>query len=120
MKAGCDAITIHVEAVPQPTELLRRIRSAGRKAGLAINPGTPVSRIRPFLPECDLVLVMSVEPGFGGQKFMPQVLDKVRAVEIPVIRGKSDFDRWWNRDRHHRIGRRRRMRCLRRRQCDFR
>ena len=76
INAGCDAITIHIEAVPDPGSVLKRIRAAGRQAGLALNPGTPVSRIEPFLDECDLVLVMSVEPGFGGQKFMPQVLKK--------------------------------------------
>ena len=81
LKAGCDAITVHIEAVPEPTELLKRIRRAGRQAGLAINPGTLVSSIKPFLAECDLVLVMSVEPGFGGQKYMPQVLDKVRELK---------------------------------------
>ena len=80
LKAGCDAITFHIEAVPEPTVLLRRIRSAGKLAGLAINPQTPVASVEPFLGECDLVLTMSVEPGFGGQKFMPQVLDKVRQL----------------------------------------
>ena len=84
IKAGCDAITIHIEAVPEPTELLKRIRRAGRQAGLSLNPGTPVALIEPFLAECDLVLIMSVEPGFGGQKFMPQVLDKVRALKSLV------------------------------------
>lgn len=81
LKAGLDAITFHIEAVPEPTVLLKRIRAAGRQAGLAINPGTPAERIEPFLAECDLVLVMSVEPGFGGQKFMPQVLDKARFLK---------------------------------------
>ena len=80
IKAGCDVITFHVEAVPEPTALLKRIKSAGCQAGLAINPKTPFQRIEPFLEECDLVLVMSVEPGFGGQKFMPEVLDKVRSI----------------------------------------
>lgn len=81
IKAGCDAITFHIEAVPQPTALLKRIRAAGRQAGLAINPGTPASHIEPFLGECDLVLIMSVEPGFGGQKFKPEVLEKARALK---------------------------------------
>lgn len=80
LRAGCDCVTFHLEAVPEPLPLLRRIRQAGAKAGLALNPGTSVSRIMPFLAECDLVLVMSVEPGFGGQKFMPPVLEKVRHV----------------------------------------
>ncbi len=81
LKAGCDAITFHIEVVPEPTTLLRRIRSAGKRAGLAINPKTPVSAVEPFLSDCDLVLTMSVEPGFGGQKFMPEVLDKVMRLK---------------------------------------
>ena len=84
LQAGCDAITIHIEAVPEPTPLLRRIREAGRLAGLAINPGTPIARVEPFLSECDLVLLMSVEPGFGGQKFMPEVLEKARQLK-PIL-----------------------------------
>lgn len=81
LQAGCDAITIHIEAVPDPTPVLWRIREAGRVAGLALNPGTPVSAIEPFLPACDLVLVMSVQPGFGGQKFMPEVLPKLQRLK---------------------------------------
>lgn len=76
LKAGCDAITVHIEAVPEPVSLLRRIRSAGVKAGLALNPGTSVEQVQPFLAECDLVLVMSVQPGFGGQAFIADVLPK--------------------------------------------
>ena len=78
--AGCEAITFHLEAVPEPVELLNRIRSADRVAGLAINPGTPVDAVFPFLDACDMVLVMSVEPGFGGQKFMPGVLSKLQTL----------------------------------------
>lgn len=81
LKAGCDAITIHAEAVPEPTSLLRQIRNAGRLAGIAINPGTPVSKIEPFLDDCDLVLLMSVEPGFGGQAFKSEVLAKARLLK---------------------------------------
>ena len=80
VRAGCDVITFHIEAVPEPAGLLKRIKSAGCQAGLAINPKTPFRRIEPFLEECDLVLVMSVEPGFGGQKFMPEVLHKARSI----------------------------------------
>ena len=75
--AGCEAITFHLEAVPEPTTLLERIRSADCVAGLAINPGTPVESVLPFASDCDMVLVMSVEPGFGGQKFMPEALPKL-------------------------------------------
>jgi ribulose-phosphate 3-epimerase len=80
LDAGCDLVTVHIEAVREPSELLRRIRQSGASAGLALNPGTPVEAVLPFLPECDLILVMSVEPGFGGQKFIPGVLDKVRRL----------------------------------------
>ena len=83
LRAGCEAITFHLEAVPNPVDLLRTIRSSGVVAGLAINPGTPIEAAEPFLDECDLLLVMSVKPGFGGQKFMPEVLPKVtRAREL--------------------------------------
>ncbi len=80
LDAGCDLITFHIEAVRHPVSLLRKIREAGAAAGLALNPKTPVSAIEPFLAECDLVLVMSVEPGFGGQKFIPGALEKLRRL----------------------------------------
>jgi ribulose-phosphate 3-epimerase len=83
IKAGCEAITFHLEAVPEPTELLQAIRRQDCVAGLAINPETPIEAAEPFLDECDLLLVMSVNPGFGGQSFMPEVLPKVvRAREL--------------------------------------
>lgn len=77
LKAGCDAITVHIEAVPQPTSVLRRIREAGRVAGLTLNPATPLSAVAPFLGEIDLLLVMSVQAGFGGQSFIPNSIDKL-------------------------------------------
>lgn len=83
IRAGCEAITFHVEAVSEPTELLREIRDNDVVAGLAINPDTPLEVVEPFLPEVDLLLVMSVNPGFGGQEFMADVLSKVtRAREL--------------------------------------
>lgn len=78
VRAGCDSITVHAEVLPKPWHTLQRIRDAGVLAGLAVNPGTPVEQIERALEYCDLVLVMSVEPGFGGQEFMPAVLGKVR------------------------------------------
>lgn len=87
LKAGCNAITFHMEAVPEPTALLQRIRQSGAAAGLAINPKTPTERIVPYLADCDLVLVMSVEPGFGGQKFMPEVLSKAAVLKPHLPRG---------------------------------
>jgi ribulose-phosphate 3-epimerase len=84
LKAGCDAVTIHYEAAGDSAEILKKIRAAGRVAGLAINPGTPVDAILSLLPECDLILVMSVEPGFGGQKFMPVALEKLQELKSRV------------------------------------
>ncbi|MCA8989561.1 MAG: ribulose-phosphate 3-epimerase [Planctomycetaceae bacterium] len=81
VNAGCDAITIHIEAVPEPGELLESIRAAGCSPGLSLNPHTPFEAIEAYLPACDLVLVMSVQPGFGGQKFMGDVLGKVSRIK---------------------------------------
>ncbi len=78
--AGCDVILFHIEVEPNPLELIRRIRRAECHAGLVLNPPTPFSAIEPYLAEVDVVLVMSVMPGFGGQKFQPEVLDKARAI----------------------------------------
>ncbi len=78
LKAGCDAISFHLEAVPQPTALLRRIREAGRVAGLVLNPKTPLSDVAPFVGEIDLLLLMSVQAGFGGQSFIPASVEKLR------------------------------------------
>ncbi len=73
-------ITIHVEAECDVAETLRAIRSAGCTAGLSLRPGTPFSAVEPFLTEVDLVLVMTVEPGFGGQSFQSAMLEKIRAA----------------------------------------
>jgi ribulose-phosphate 3-epimerase len=79
--AGADRITIHVEAEGARTgDALTAIRSMGKKAGLTLKPGTPVSAIVPYLDAVDLVLVMSVEPGFGGQAFMPEALSRIADV----------------------------------------
>jgi ribulose-phosphate 3-epimerase len=79
-QAGADCITIHIEAVPDPRRVLDRIRSLGAAAGLALNPPTPLSAVEPYLASCDLLLVMSVMPGFGGQEFDPVALDKLRSL----------------------------------------
>jgi len=78
--AGADLITFHIEAVGQPTALLETIRSQGVAAGLAINPSTDISQVSPFVSECDLVLVMSVEAGFGGQAFNPIALERLSDI----------------------------------------
>jgi ribulose-phosphate 3-epimerase len=80
-KAGADILTIHIEAVPDPRQLLRQIRSMGLGAGLALNPPTALSAVTPYLADCDLMLVMSVMPGWGGQAFDPVALDKLRTLK---------------------------------------
>jgi ribulose-phosphate 3-epimerase len=77
-RAGADLITIHPEAGPHLHRGLQTIRSLGKRAGVALNPGTPVGALEPVLEELDLVLVMSVNPGFGGQRFIEASLDKIR------------------------------------------
>jgi len=83
-KAGADHITIHVEAGPHLYRSLQAIRALGKKAGVTMNPATPVESIEHVIDIVDLVLVMSVNPGFGGQKFIPTALDKVREVRALV------------------------------------
>ena len=85
--AGADVITIHIEAVHDPRPVMDKIRSLGALAGLSLNPPTPLSEIEPSLAHCDLILVMSVMPGFGGQKFDLTALDKLR-----TLRDRSDVD----------------------------
>ena len=77
VQAGADAITVHVEAGPHVHRSLSLIRQAGKRAGVALNPGTPVDAIVPLLAVIDRVLVMSVNPGFGGQAFLPETLPKI-------------------------------------------
>jgi ribulose-phosphate 3-epimerase len=79
-KAGSDIITVHVEAGPHLHRSLQAIRGLGKKAGVSLNPATPVSSIEHVIDLLDLVLIMSVNPGFGGQAFIPAALDKISAV----------------------------------------
>ncbi len=79
-KAGADWITVHVEAEKDIRGVLKKIRDSGAKAGLSLRPKTPVETILPYLPGLDLILVMSVEPGFGGQSFMPEMMEKVKVL----------------------------------------
>lgn len=79
-QAGADIITIHVEAGPHTHRSLQTIRALGKRAGLALNPGTPAAMVEPLIEMVDLVLCMSVNPGFGGQSFLPSVLETVSRV----------------------------------------
>lgn len=80
-RAGADMITVHLEAANDPADLISLIKKEGKKAGLSIRPKTPIARLLPYLPMIDLVLVMSVEPGFGGQAFIPQSIEKIVAIK---------------------------------------
>jgi len=83
-KAGADIITVHVEAGPHLHRSLQAIRALGKKAGVAINPATPVESIAPVLDCVDLALVMSVNPGFGGQAFIAAAVDKIRSIRAMI------------------------------------
>ena len=92
-KAGADIITVHYEACQDNLkEVLALIKSTGVKCGAVINPDTPVEKIAEVIPMCDMVLVMSVFPGFGGQKFIPEALDKLRQVKAIVDACGKDID----------------------------
>lgn len=84
IKAGSDYLTIHVEATKDPASVLRRIRELGAKAGITLRPGTSLDTVLPLLPLCDLVLVMTVEPGFGGQSFMHDQVAKISRLRQEI------------------------------------
>src|SRR5262245_40253434 len=101
-KAGATGLTVHVETCPDLLGTLRQIKSLGCRAGAVLNPETPVGAIQPALPEADLVLVMSVHPGYSGQHFMPEAiakvseirkkLDALRSSAWPEVDGQVDVD----------------------------
>ena len=78
--AGADILTFHFEATNESRQILERIRERGVKAAISVKPGTPISEIEELLPLCDMVLVMTVEPGYGGQALIPETLDKVKEL----------------------------------------
>lgn len=83
-KSGADIITVHAEAGPHLHRTLQAIRSEGKKAGVALNPATPVSALQHVLDDVDLILIMSVNPGFGGQSFIPETLIKLRQANALI------------------------------------
>ena len=91
--AGVDLVIAHIEAIDNPAALISSIQAAGCQIGLVLNPDTPVNTILPYLIDLDLVLVMSVVPGKGGQSFMPEVEDKVREFRAAIDRQISDGGR---------------------------
>jgi ribulose-phosphate 3-epimerase len=88
-QAGASGMTIHAEATPHLHRQLNRIRELGCRAGVALNPATPLSGICEVLPEMDLLLIMSVNPGFGGQEFIPYVTDKIRRARLMLDEERS-------------------------------
>lgn len=89
VSAGADYVTVHVEACPHLHRTIQSIKERGAKAGVTLNPATPVSLLQDILADVDLVLVMSVNPGFGGQKFIPSVLKKIAAIREMLDRIQS-------------------------------
>lgn len=86
VEAGADMVTFHIEATDNPSLAIEAVRKAGAKVGISIKPKTPVAAVEPYLADVDMVLIMSVEPGFGGQAFIPGSLDKVRELKAAIDR----------------------------------
>jgi ribulose-phosphate 3-epimerase len=91
-KAGADLISFHLEAVPDVGGTARMIRSLGKRSTVAVKPATPLDRVLPALPDLDMVLLMTVNPGFGGQSFMPEVVPKIRALRAEIEDRRLDVD----------------------------
>jgi ribulose-phosphate 3-epimerase len=91
-EAGCGSVTFHVEAAAAPVRLAREIRSQGARASMALKPATPIEPYEDLLGELDMVLIMTVEPGFGGQKFLDLCLPKIRTAR--ELMGKHGLETW--------------------------
>ena len=91
-KAGADVITVHAEATPHLQRAVSRIRELGKKAGVSLNPSTSLSAIEWVLTDVDMVLIMTVNPGFGGQTFLPSMLGKIELLRSQLTRAKLDVD----------------------------
>ncbi len=91
-KAGADRITVHVETCPHLHRTIQQIKGLGAKAGVTLNPATPLSQIEEILPYVDLVLIMSVNPGFGGQRFIPTMIDKIGLAAKMIAACKQAVD----------------------------
>jgi len=92
LRAGADMLTMHIEAIggDDLTQAIERIRKADKQVGLSVRPGTPIERLFPWLDTIDMALVMSVEPGFGGQAFLPAALPKIKALREEILRRGLD------------------------------
>ena len=92
LKAGADSITIHAESCADPMATLNYLGDVGCRAAIAISPNTPAETVFPFLEKVSMVLVMTVHPGFGGQKFMPEMMEKVRTIRAEILSRGLDVD----------------------------
>ena len=90
--AGADLVTFHIEATDCPEECLEIIRSRGKKAAISAKPNTPIEDIYPYLDRCDMILVMTVEPGYGGQALIPECLEKVKKLKAEIDKRGLDID----------------------------
>ena len=88
--AGADSITFHLEAAKEPTKIIKDIHNLNKKVGVAIKPKTSFEQVKELLPQIDVLLVMTVEPGFGGQKFMDDMLQKVEQARKEITKNKLD------------------------------
>ncbi len=91
-EVGADIITFHLEAAPDVQAVIDKIHSLGKKAGLSIKPGTEVKELEPFLDKVDMILVMTVEPGFGGQSFIPESISRIREVRKMLVEKNLSTD----------------------------
>ena len=91
-KAGADIITFHLESDSDPDATIQEIHQLGCKAGISIKPNTPAELVKPYLDRVEMVLVMTVEPGFGGQKFMTDMMDKVRSIRSWIEQSGREID----------------------------
>ena len=91
VRAGADCITIHLESTSRPKDAIQKIRDYDMKVGIAISPNTPADAVFPYLNLVDMVLVMTVEPGFGGQALIPETLEKVRQIKEYITKNKIDI-----------------------------
>lgn len=91
-ECGADLVTFHLEATDIPDECLAMIKKHEKKAAVSVKPGTPIEAVYPYLDRCDMVLIMTVEPGFGGQSFMPDMLDKVKKLRAEIESRGLDID----------------------------
>lgn len=91
-RAGADLITIHIESTKSIEKTLEKIKSLGKKAGLSLNPATPFEAVKPYMDFIDLILVMTVQPGFAGQKFMHEVVPKLKEIRQFINRSRLDIE----------------------------